>query len=615
MLGPRLRPFLILKNTMKIIPSRHAGWLPILSLLALSACTDSAYDLSDIDTTAKFAAKELVVPINLDYATLDQVLDIDNNDEVIDTVDAAGNKIYAIKKEGTFQSDPISVSSFTVSNVDIESTTTQLTLEDLPPAGYSGGIKARYVIATADDPIVTTFEASTTDFDKSIKHIESVGVNTKFVFKIHLALNEKGGKIPSKILRNIRFEGIKIQFPEGLTATADQGIFDSETGILDLSGQALAPNTNGDVSVTLTVTALDATKKNVEASYADNARHLVYADKLAIIAGEANVYVDADFPSSVFLTSAPTLDDILVKSFTGRIEYEVEDFDIDPVNLGNIPDLINQSGTELMLENPQLYLSVTNPIAQYDTYFKTGFLLTSRREKKSQAFEIDVNPTTGERTFRTINGEAVNHFVMTPNPDTEFQYEGFENPIAVPFSEMRNILHGVDGIPMTIEVEAVNPTLPEQQVENFVLGESLDAVHGRYAFYAPLQLSNDSHIVYTDTIDGWNDEDVDAITIEKLVLNFDATTEVPFEMDLTVLPLGIDGKPMEGVKSTTAHVNAQAEKQPIEVTIEGEISHLDGLLIKANLVSKGSESVLSPEMKLYMDNARATVTGYYEKEL
>lgn len=592
------------------------GWLPALSLLALSACTDSAYDLSDIDTTAKFAAEELVVPINLDYAILDQVLDIDDdNEEVIDTVDAAGNKIYAIRKEGTFQSAPISVSAFTVSNVDIKSTTTQLTLEDLPPAGYPGGIKARYVIATAENPIVTTFEASTTNFDKSIKYIESVGVSTKFVIKIHLALNENGGKIASNILRNIKIEGVKIQFPEGLTAKASRGTFDPATGILDLSGQALVPDNNGDMSVTLSVTALDATKENVEASYDAGNRHLIYADQLAIVSGEANVYVDADFPRSVFLTSAPALDNIRVKSFTGRIEYEVEDFDIDPVNLGNIPDLINQSGTELMLENPQLYLSVTNPMASYDVYFKTGFQLTSRRKQKSLVFEIDANPTTGERTFRTVKGEEESHFVMTPHPDAEFRYKGYENPITVPFSGMRNILHGVDGIPTAIEVEAVNPILPEQRVENFVLGETLDAVKGRYAFYAPLQLSDDSRIVYTDTIDGWNDKDVDAITIDKLVLNFDATTEVPFEMDLTVLPLGTDGKPMEGVTSTTAHVNAQAENQPIEISIEGNITHLDGLLIKAKLVSKGSESVLSPEMKLYMDNAQATVTGYYEKEL
>ncbi|MBP3213941.1 MAG: hypothetical protein J6M19_03785 [Bacteroidaceae bacterium] len=595
---------------------RLAGWFPALSLLVLSACTDSAYDLSDIDTTAKFAAEELVVPINLDYAILDQVLDIDDdNEEVIDTIDAAGNKIYAIRKEGTFQSAPISVSAFTVSNVDIKSTTTQLTLEDLPPAGYPGGIKARYVIATAENPIVTTFEASTTNFDKSIKYIESVGVSTKFVIKIHLALNENGGKIASNILRNIKIEGVKIQFPEGLTAKASRGTFDPATGILDLSGQALVPDNNGDMSVTLSVTALDATKENVEASYDAGNRHLIYADQLAIVSGEANVYVDADFPRSVFLTSAPALDNIRVKSFTGRIEYEVEDFDIDPVNLGNIPDLINQSGTELMLENPQLYLSVTNPMASYDVYFKTEFQLTSRRKQKSQVFEIDANPTTGERTFRTVKGEEESHFVMTPHPDAEFRYKGYENPITVPFSGMRNILHGVDGIPTTIEVEAVNPILPEQRVENFVLGETLDAVKGRYAFYAPLQLSDDSRIVYTDTIDGWNDKDVDAITIDKLVLNFDATTEVPFEMDLTVLPLGTDGKPMEGVTSTTAHVNAQAENQPIEISIEGNITHLDGLLIKAKLVSKGSESVLSPEMKLYMDNAQATVTGYYEKEL
>ena len=81
------------------------------------------------------------------------------------------------------------------------------------------------------------------------------------------------------------------------------------------------------------------------------------------------------------------------------------------------------------------------------------------------------------------------------------------------------------------------PNMPEQNVKDFLLDDQLGSVEGNYSFYVPLQLSDDSKIVYTDTIDGWNDEDVDAITIQKLIVRFDATTEVPFDVVLTISPI------------------------------------------------------------------------------
>jgi hypothetical protein len=301
------------------------------------------------------------------------------------------------------------------------------------------------------------------------------------------------------------------------------------------------------------------------------------------------------------------------------MEYEVKSFDIAPVRLDNIPDLLNESGTELGIENPQLYLSINNPVDKYGVDFETGFEITSKRTTEETTTE-KTYPIDEKIQLTAWSDEDKKHFfVLSPSDPGNGNYlqtfDAVDNhPKWVSYSQMKNMLKGVGGIPTTIEVEAIGPKMPEQRVVDFELGD-LPAVAGKYTFFAPLQLSDNSSIVYTDTLDGWNDKDVDAITIKKLVLGFNVTTETPFEIELTALPIGIDSKPIEGVTVTTARVKALADNQPVEVVIEGNITHLDGLLLKATLVNKGSETVLGPEMKLYLDNTRATITGYYEKEL
>ena len=593
-----------------------AGWLPALSLLALSACTDSAYDLSDIDTTARFQTEDLVVPINIDCVTLDQVLDLKDNSDISKKTDAAGNIFYAVAKDGEFHSDPIRISSFTISKPRIEARKSTLEIEQRPPQGYTGGVTARYPIATEDAPITTSFDAHADDFDSSIKLIEAVGTEARFSITIKIT-DASTGRIDRRMLEEAYFENIKIQFPKGLAALPDRGIYNASTGVLDLSGEKIRIQSNGEASVEIVVTAIDATLQNMKIDYGQ--RTIKYADDLSIIGGEVNVYVDANFPSAVSFTFKPILSDIVVKTFTGHLEYDVKSFDIAPVKLDNIPDLINDSGTELGIENPQLYLSINNPVDKYGVDFETGFEITSKRTTEETTME-KTYPIDEKIQLAAWPDEDKKHFfVLSPSDPGNGNYlqtfDAVDNhPKWVSYSQMKNMLKGVGGVPTIIEVDAIGPKMPEQRVVDFELGD-LPAVEGKYTFFAPLQLSDNSSIVYTDTLDGWNDEDVDAITIKKLVLGFDVSTETPFDIELTALPIGTDSKPIEGVTVTTARVKALADNQPVEVIIEGNITHLDGLLLKAKLVNRGSETVLGPEMKLYLDNTCATITGYYEKEL
>lgn len=568
--------------------------LSIFSLIALSSCFDNDYDLSDIDTTVKVQTKNLVVPINLDAITLDQVLDLDEGSEIIDTIDTSGKRIYAIKKEGSFGSDNINVEAFTISAPSINFANVIFTNPSTPDFGdVLQGQTYEYNLVEAE---TSSFESSPVQYDESVKDILKLGVDATFTSRITVTGFDDAA--------NVSLEELKIQYPAGMTlnSEASTGVYDPETGILDLSNESNILTKE----ITLHVTEIANNGVNVQLNKEEHT--VVYAGEIKVIAGKIKVSNVTTLPETVTLTITPTVDDIQVSSFSGVLEYNVDDFNIEPIDISDLPDVFNQSGTEIRLENPQIYLSLTNPVS--NVWFQTGFQMTAERDKNTESYQID-NGTFDTKAFI---GKEESVFVLSPaNP--EAYIEGYNAAQWVPFSGLRNVLAEVDGIPTTIKVDVLNPQMPTQEVLDFKLG-AYEGMEGKYTFYAPLQLSDPSYIAYTDTIDGWNDEDVDKITIEKLVLNFDATIELPFALNLTVYPIDKNGKKMEGVAGN-AHIPANAKDVPTEVAVTGTIKHLDGIIISAKVATEEGQDnpPLSPQMTLQMKNSKVTVTGSYEEEL
>ncbi len=583
------------------------------SLFVLSSCVDKDYDLSDIDTTSRIVVNDLVVPMNLEYITLDQILDVDDDSELVkeEVPDGKGGTklVYAIKKSGSFESDPIEVSSFTASKPNITPMSDELDLVDLRNAAsyVPGGIAAYYDVKL--NP--TSFKSEANDFDKSIKKIERLGVDTKMNNIVKIEGMNAG------LYSKLKIEGVKIKYPKGLVAVPDNGKYDINTGVLDLSGEQLVPDANGEINLCMNISAIDIEKAGSDVKIDYEKHNILIESALEVTEGRVNIYADENLPAKIKFSSSPEMEAIKVIKFTGNIEYDVDEFNIDPINITDVPDLINKSGTKLVLDNPQLYITLNNPMYKYGSYMQTGFKMTSQRDEDSKTIEID------NKTFTTpIPAKEVNEFVLSPKMPERI-ISGYTAPEHVKFSSLGRILitnekadenNDKGGIPNIINVDAANPKMPEQKVVDFELDEELGTVIGNYDFYAPLQLTEESQIVYTDTVDGWNDEDVDCITIKKLVVNFDATTEVPFDIKITALPININGKVIEGVTSTWATVGVGAVKQPAEVIIEGNITHLDGIMVKAVMNQKGNET-LAPQMKIWMDNFKAKINGYYEKEL
>ena len=342
-----------------------------------------------------------------------------------------------------------------------------------------------------------------------------------------------------------------------------------------------------------------------------NTHQFVYEDEIRVLEGRVNIYADRTLPARIKFHLAPSIDAIKVEQFSGKIEHEVDNVNINPIEIKSLPDLLSQEGTSITIANPQLFLSLNNPLRNYMPAgevmdLESRFELTSIRNNENAKYILDKLTTNKDN----IN----NQYVLSPKQPSHY-VEGYDNPQWVEFATLGNVLDvNGHGIPTKIDVDVIDPVIRETDIEKLQLGSDLSPVEGKYTFYAPLQLNDASTIKYSDIIDGWNDEDVDKMTINKLFVRFEATTEVPFEVELKVLPVDKSGDVIQGVTSNTVNLDSNAKGQLVEVTIDGTIQHLDGIRLDVRLKNVGSNTALAPEMKMFVENLKATVTGYYEDE-
>ena len=109
------------------------------TLLTLTGCIDSNYDLDNMDKTVGLSVNNLVVPVNLGPITLNDVIEIDEEDpdRAIFKEEINGKEVYLVKKGGDFSSDEIHISTFHVNPpTDMEPTETEAHLDmlDAPAA-------------------------------------------------------------------------------------------------------------------------------------------------------------------------------------------------------------------------------------------------------------------------------------------------------------------------------------------------------------------------------------------------------------------------------------------------------------------------------------------------
>lgn len=298
----------------------------------------------------------------------------------------------------------------------------------------------------------------------------------------------------------------------------------------------------------------------------------------------------------------------------------MEGVNIDPVVIDDLPDFLKGDGTNLKIANPQLYISLNNPVGNNGLKYETGFRLTALRDNGVPAMSFTPDNNGKINVGHNLGVDGPYNFLLAPQ-QTQAPSEYASNLQFVKFSSLSDLLSVPESdaskatLPNRINISLINPELPEQHADNFPVGRSLTSVEGKYELLAPLGFKEGSVVVYEDTQDGWSDDFLQALTISSLTINAAVDNDAPVSAQLEAYPIDTTGNHISNVSVTSNVVEANAKDQNLEIVMTGVIKDLDGINIRAIMRSGNDQTPLSPDQTLTFKNVRITVTGDYTKEL
>lgn len=567
--------------------------------LLMTGCTDSDYDLSDIDTTSKVTVNNLTLPINIDKMRLDDAFELDDNSN-IKIVDG----YYALSETGTFQSDPIRIEPILIPAPIINPTIHNLVL---PFNNRRKAPVADISIPHGD----SRFVSSTVNVDPAIKSIEKIYTGgTPLVITIG-----SNHELPA----NSELKDLKFSLPAGMAVSnVTAGNYDASTGVWTIP--SLSVTTGYTAKASLLVNMIDLA--HTELSFDKVKNTLSFASTVGL--KEGSLSLDLGAITEHFHDLALTIDynfsDIDVTGFTGIIEYPVEGVNIDPVVIDDLPDFLKGDGTNLKIANPQLYISLNNPVGNNGLKYETGFRLTALRDNGVPAMSFTPDNNGKINVGHNLGVDGPYNFLLAPQ-QTQAPGEYASNLQFVKFSSLSDLLSVPESdaskatLPDRININLINPELPEQHADNFPVGRSLTSVEGKYELLAPLGFKEGSVVVYEDTQDGWSDDFLEALTISSLTITAAVDNDAPVSAQLEAYPIDTTGNHISNVSVTSNVVEANAKDQNLEIVMTGVIKDLDGINIRAIMRSGNDQTPLSPDQTLTFKNVRITVTGDYTKEL
>lgn len=600
--------------------------LPALAAaLCCASCVDSDYDLNDINTESRFYVTGLTVPINMEPVKLDIMLDISDDSDI--QKDEAGN--YYFRKDGLFFSDPISVKKITLKKPEIEfdgkvaismrlnEETKQKMLQ------YAGDKTMGQILSdpalmqllgiTAETEVVnlnlqtastaTDIKLNATGIDAHVRSIETLGLDATV---LGIAVKVNGLE---DALQPFAINALKIELPKGLIATAAPGTtYDPAKGLLTPVGGSFALDNDFVADLSLGLTGINYNQLQEPGTKVfDPERHTFTYSKSCSASGNALLRIK-DLKSSAKVADILALEqegavtyecnigfahDLTVSEFKGEITYSMDDVLMDPVSVGNIPDLLRESGTNIDLMNPQIYLCVENNLSEY------GIQLNTQLE------------VTGNNTITAplaISQDESTDLVLAPTNESLF-HSGFTFQ---PTPELRGIVGSNEGetFPELLFVRLIEPQVPCLALQkSFPLGVEVEGIGGTWEFYTRLSLTDKTRIKYTKEWDDWGSDDLDGLTINDAVVT--ATLQKDVALDAESLEFILEGN--EGsLRGTTALVGDASQKIVINLK-GGPVSEIQGATV--NVRMKGTNKDLNKNQQIKIADLKVTVNGYYDREL
>lgn len=571
-----------------------------ISLLAASVvmttgCVDENYDLSDIDSTVQVNINDLVIPVNLKPVELSALVDAASSDDVNSDDEfrydaATGN--YYFRTSGEFNSEEVTLGAIHYDNVQKQDAGITLPVT----SGVEADIKSMPGIDLSQ--LDFHFDYRVDGIDENIRSVTKAAVD--FTLTITLASD------PAKVT----FRDMVFELPKGLTVdNSSKYKYVASTGLLTV------PGTYKSLNLDIHATGINLSEAGAKIVNNATERYFSFPGVIGVNGGNASA---EGYTGNAQMNVGFSLSAMTVNSISGVI---TQNFDInndnDRISLSDIPDELRQQGTSLALTNPQIYISINNPMYSYGVRAVTGLNIYQWRENAAGELVKDTEYSAHLARDLEISSETeYQKFCLSPIPDFRDFIAGFEGATSLLCTNLGHILYG-DGLPQELGIEFVNPRIPDNTlVTDLPLGRSIGEVNGSYEFYAPLSLVSGSTISYTDEDRNWDWEDADDLHVSLLEITADAVSDIPLSVDLSALPLDKNGNVIDAsqLKVEDARLEAEASSKVV-IRVSGNITGLDGIRYTAKVTASDSERPLNRNMKISLSNIKAKVNGHYTKTL
>ncbi len=600
--------------------------LPVAAVLLTASCTDDQYDISNVDTESRFTAKGLVIPLNMSPIMLDNIISLNEDGDI--KADKDGN--YYFQKKGDINSEEINVNKITITKPNDISQKVTVTipseiltkwelyapdknLEEIQTnSEWSAqvGITPETVIVDVSIKDAKNITMSANNIDKRITALNTLGIED---FELDIDIKLDGLK---NLANEIKVTNMSVALPCGMEVK-DNDNYNRNDGKLTYDNLTI---TNGQKNIKLTVSELIyGPMKEDGAEFTTNVNpdgtgSFVY-NKLCEVEGFAKIKAGnlnkkatlQDFKEAVGETAEYGCDvkfnknthkNIEVKTFSGGFKYKINDIEVAPVNIENLPEILSEEGTKIQIANPQLYLKIYNP------YRKNN--ITTSASLRIEGNVEDYVPLTKDISINEEN----NCYVLSPKNENLLysQYKW------VDFGGLANLLGGKK-IPERLDITVEIPELNVSNVDNFELGKS-QSVTGSWEFYTKFSLTDKTNIKYIKEWDDWGSKDLNGLTVEKAVVTFNVKKDVALKADkLEFFLLGKDTKDGKTERSLHGETTLTTDEAELNIPMTGgPIKDIYGGRLVVSLKGEEEGKDINTNQKIEISNLRMKVDGYYDKE-
>ena len=548
--------------------------------MAFTACMDSNYDVSDLDKNVAFGSDEgLKLPSknSTKEIELSDLLDIDDSDVI--STDENGNYVFA---KGAGEAD-VTPARPEIDRINVAQST--------PPANYDLAIDelnenlsvpASVPDAAIDAAINTIWEeripASITSKGRitlfnyhtdlpievvDLQELQADNTGGKSAIAVRLSFSPDLAAVANKISEMKVFLPSFFDFDVSTTNT-NVGVAKDANNVVTLSN---VPTSGVDLK--LTIKALNEFNQT---SLTDKS-HLVIKEKTPtvmekgknkkelLLQGEIDLNMTIKKASDLNKTALAnklksrtngeytiitrtTIGDIAIDGAIGKFDPSIDLTDgIGEVKINNLPDFLTGDEVKLVVDNPQIGLSIAsniNVVGQLENLK----LVAKRKDGTTETITL---PTiTLKRHEGDINSSTTTKILIL---DKDKQAQLDESHKDFKDAKLVNPTEGslaslIYNIPESITFEC-DASADETQLATIKLGQQYK-IQPTYEFWAPLAFNHGSVIVYNDTIDGWNEDlkDLKMVKGSYVELTADVTNRVPVDLTLSAIPMqiGSNGK-------------------------------------------------------------------------